>query len=237
MQNVKLIVLDVDGTLTDGTLLYTDSGAQSKAFHVADGLGIVMAQAVGIRIAILSGRTSRVVETRMAELGVEDVIQNCGDKAQVLNELLEKYHLRAKEAAYVGDDINDLPAFEAAGVKIAVANASEHLKTRADWVTPRAGGAGAVRDAIEEILRRQGRLDEAVAAYLARTKLEEGTARLETNENVLLAFWPRVVTAAMHTTMIRASMTAYSTAVGPSSRLRNLTMFLVMERMVRPREG
>ena len=177
MQNVKLIVLDVDGTLTDGTLLYGDGGGQSKAFHVADGLGIVMAQAVGIRVAVLSGRASRVVETRMAELGVEDVIQNCGDKAQVLNELLEKYHLRAKEAAYVGDDINDLPAFEAAGVKIAVANASEHLKARADWVTPRAGGAGAVRDAIEEILRRQGRLDEAVAAYLARIKPDEATAR------------------------------------------------------------
>ena len=177
MQNVKLIVLDVDGTLTDGTLLYSDGGGHSKAFHVADGLGIVMAQAVGIRVAVLSGRTSRVVETRMAELGIEDVIQNCGDKAQVLNELLEKYHLRAKEAAYVGDDINDLPAFEAVGVKIAVANASEYLKARADWVTPRAGGAGAVRDAIEEILRRQGRLDEAVAAYLARIKPDEATAR------------------------------------------------------------
>ena len=113
----------------------------------------------------------------MAELGVEDVIQNCGDKAEALNRLLEKYHLRAKEAAYVGDDINDLPAFEAVGVKIAVADASAYLKARADWVTPRAGGAGAVRDAIEEILRRQGRLDEAVAAYLARTKPGEATAR------------------------------------------------------------
>jgi len=177
MQNVKLIVLDVDGTLTDGTLLYTDGGGQSKAFHVADGLGIVMAQAVGIRVAVLSARSSRVVETRMAELGIEDVLQNCGDKAQTLNGLLKKYHLRAKEAAYVGDDINDLPAFEAVGVKIAVANASEHLKAKADWVTPRAGGAGAVRDAIEEILRRQGRLDEAVAAYLARIKPDEAMVR------------------------------------------------------------
>ncbi len=177
LQNVKIIVLDVDGTLTDGTLLYGDDGGHSKAFHVADGLGIVMAQAVGLRVAVVSGRTSRVVETRMAELHVEDLIQNCGDKAAALNGLLEKYHLRAKEAAYVGDDINDLPAFEAAGVKIAVANASAHLKAQADWVTPRAGGQGAVRDAIEEILRRQGRLDEAVAAYLARTKPGEATAR------------------------------------------------------------
>ncbi len=177
MQNVKLIVLDVDGTLTDGTLLYGDDGRHSKAFHVADGLGIVMAQAVGLRVAVVSARTSHLVETRMAELGVEDLIQNCGDKAAALNGLLEKYHLRAKEAAFVGDDINDLPAFEAAGVKIAVANAAGHLKACADWVTPRAGGQGAVRDAIEEILRRQGRLDEAVAAYLARTKPGEASAR------------------------------------------------------------
>ena len=177
MQNVKLIVLDVDGTLTDGTLLYDDGGGLSKSFHVADGLGIVMAQAVGLRVAVLSGRTSRVVGTRMAELGVEDVIQNCGDKAAALNGLLEKYGLRPKEAAYVGDDINDLPAFEAAGVKIAVADASAYLKARADWVTPRAGGVGAVRDAIEEILRRQGRLDEAVSAYLDHIKPDEATAR------------------------------------------------------------
>ena len=177
MQNVKLIVLDVDGTLTDGTLLYSDDGRHSKAFHVADGLGIVMAQAVGLRVAVVSARTSRLVETRMAELGVGDLIQNCGDKAAALNGLLEKYRLRAKEAAFVGDDINDLPAFGAAGVKIAVANAAGHLKAQADWITPRMGGQGAVRDAIEEILRRQGRLDEAVAAYLARTKPGEASGR------------------------------------------------------------
>lgn len=177
LQNVKLIVLDVDGTLTDGTLLYDDDGRHSKAFHVADGLGIVMAQVVGIRVAVVSARTSKLVETRMAELKVTDVIQNCGDKAAALNVLLEKYHLRPKEAAFIGDDINDLPAFEAVGVKIAVANAAGHLKARADWVTPRAGGRGAVRDAIEEILRRQGRLDEAVAAYLSQTKPREASAR------------------------------------------------------------
>jgi len=173
MQRVKLIALDVDGTLTDGTLLYGSDGAQAKAFHVADGLGIVMAQAVGLHIAVISGRTSRAVETRLAELKVTDLVQNCGDKAAALTALMEKHGLRPEEAAYVGDDINDLPAFGVAGVKIAVADASEHLKARADWVTPRPGGHGAVRDAIEEILRRQGRLDEAVAAYLSSTKQAE----------------------------------------------------------------
>ena len=170
MQNVKLLVLDIDGTLTDGTLLYTDDGTHAKAFHVADGLGIVMAQAAGLRVAVISGRAGRLVEKRMAELKVTDVVLNCGDKAAALRNLLKKYDLSANEAAFVGDDINDLPAFEVAGVKIAVADASDFLKDKADWVTPRVGGHGAVRDAIEEILRRQGRLDEAVAAYLASSK-------------------------------------------------------------------
>jgi 3-deoxy-D-manno-octulosonate 8-phosphate phosphatase (KDO 8-P phosphatase) len=170
MHDVLLIVLDVDGTLTDGTLLYAPDGTHAKSFHVHDGLGIVMAQAAGLRVAVLSGRTSRAVETRLAELKVGDVIQNCGDKAAAMRGLLGKYGLRPEQAAYVGDDLNDLPAFEAAGVRIAVADASQHLTARADWVTPRRGGAGAVRDAVEEILRRQGRLDAAVAAYLAHTR-------------------------------------------------------------------
>lgn len=171
MKNVKLIVLDVDGTLTDGTVLYSEGGGvQTKAFHVADGLGIVMAQAAGLRVAVISGRSSRAVETRMAELKVADVIQSCGDKAQALTLLLRQYNLSPEEAAYVGDDINDLPAFGVAGVKIAVANASDTLKARADWVTTHSGGAGAVREAIEEILRRQGRLAEAENAYLESMK-------------------------------------------------------------------
>lgn len=170
MQDVKLIVLDVDGTLTNGSLILGDDGRQTKAFHVADGLGIVMAQAAGLKIAVVSGRSSRAVEARMAELQVADVVQGCGDKAMAVRGLLAKYDLRPDQAAFVGDDVNDLPAFDAVGVKIAVADASEHLKARADWVTPRGGGHGAVRDAIEEILRRQGRLDAAVAAYLARTE-------------------------------------------------------------------
>lgn len=173
MNAVKLIALDVDGTLTDGTLLYGDNDVQAKAFHVADGLGIVMAQAMGLKIAVISGRASRAVERRMTELKVTDLVQNCGNKAAALRALLVKYDLSSNEAAYVGDDINDLPAFAVAGVKIAVANAEGALQAQADWITPRPGGQGAVRDAIDEILRRQGRLDEAVQAYLKAVKPAE----------------------------------------------------------------
>lgn len=177
MHRIKLIVLDVDGTLTDGTLLYGSDGAESKAFHVADGLGIVMAQAAGLRVAALSGRRSAAVERRLAELKVGDVIQSAGDKAAAMRGLREKYGLAREEVAYVGDDLNDLPAFDEAGVKIAVADAAEFVRERADWVTPRPGGRGAVRDVVDEILRRQGRYAEAVAAYLSRAAGTQADAR------------------------------------------------------------
>jgi 3-deoxy-D-manno-octulosonate 8-phosphate phosphatase (KDO 8-P phosphatase) len=177
MEHVKLIVLDVDGTLTDGTVLYDQNGGESKAFHVADGLGIVMAQAAGLRVAVVSGRRSAAVERRMAELRVEDCLLGIGDKASCLRDLMAKYHLQPQGMAFVGDDINDLPAFDVAGTRIAVADASLLVRDRADWVTPRAGGRGAVRDAVEEILHRQGRLDQAVTAYLAQQLQRAPSAR------------------------------------------------------------
>ncbi|MBV9848342.1 MAG: HAD-IIIA family hydrolase [Armatimonadetes bacterium] len=166
---IRLIVLDVDGTLTDGVIHYDSDGAEHKHFHVTDGLGIVMARAVGLQIAVLSGRRSPVVERRMAELGVGDIIQASGDKAAALRELAARQGVSLRETAYVGDDVNDLPAFDVAGLKIAVADAAEIVRAQADYVTPRPGGRGGVRDAIDEILRRAGRYDEAVAAYLARS--------------------------------------------------------------------
>lgn len=168
MERVKLIVLDVDGTLTDGTLIYGDNGERAKAFHVADGLGIVMARSVGLQIAVLSGRNSAALHLRMTELGVTDVVQGSSEKGDVLRSMMVREGLEPSEVAFVGDDINDLPAFDVVGVKIAVADAADMVRRRADYVTPRGGGRGGVRDAIDEILRRQGRTDEAVRAYLDR---------------------------------------------------------------------
>ena len=164
---VQLVVLDVDGTLTDGVIHYDSAGNDHRHFHAADGLGIVMAQAVGLKVAVISGRKSAATERRMAELRVGDVIQSSGDKAAALRELMARRNVTAGHVAYVGDDINDLPAFALAGFKIAVADAAEIVRAQADYVTPRPGGHGAVRDAIEAILRDQGRLEEAIAAYLA----------------------------------------------------------------------
>lgn len=170
---MKLIAIDLDGTLTDGVIHYDSDGGDHKHFHVADGLGIRMAQAVGIKIAVVTGRESAALARRAEELKIAEVIEKAGDKAAAMRTLMEKYALTADEIAFVGDDLNDLPAFDVVGTKIAVADAAQAVKDRADWVTPRAGGRGAVRDAIEEILRRQGQLDEAVAAYLEKIAAPE----------------------------------------------------------------
>ncbi len=168
MTDIRLIVLDVDGTLTDGVIHYDSAGNEHRHFHVTDGLGIVMARAVGLGFAVISGRRSVVVERRLAELGLDEVILGCGDKAAALHDLMARRGLTPDQVAYVGDDINDLPAFAVAGFRVAVADASEMVRDRADFITARHGGHGGVRDAIEEVLRRQGRLEEAVAAYLAQ---------------------------------------------------------------------
>lgn len=169
ISEICLIVLDVDGTLTDGVIHYDSAGNDHRHFHASDGLGIVMAQAVGLTVAVISGRRSAAVERRLAELNITDVVQACGDKAAALREMMNRHAVTTAQVAYVGDDINDLPAYRLAGWKVAVADAATQVRAQADYVTPRAGGHGGVRDAIEELLRRQGRLDEAIAAYLAQS--------------------------------------------------------------------
>ncbi|HEX5324081.1 MAG TPA: HAD-IIIA family hydrolase [Capsulimonadaceae bacterium] len=166
MKEVWLIVFDVDGTLTDGTVHFDSKGREHKRFHIGDGLGFRMAEAAGLRLAIVSGRKSKAVESRMSRLPSEDILQGVGDKASALRDLMSRHDLTPAQVAYVGDDLNDLLAFDAVGVRIAVANAAPELKRRADYITERRGGHGAGRDAIEAVLRAQGRYDAAVAQYL-----------------------------------------------------------------------
>ena len=166
MKDVRVIVLDVDGTLTDGVVHIDDEGREHKHFHIADGLGFRLAEAAGIKVAIVSGRKSRAVERRMNRLPADDVVQGVGDKAEAIRKMMARHGLEPSQVAFVGDDLNDMLAFDAVGVKIAVANAAPELKRRADYITQRAGGDGAAREAIEAILRAQDRYDEAVAQYL-----------------------------------------------------------------------
>lgn len=166
MKDVRLIVFDVDGTLTDGSVHFDDEGREHKHFHIADGLGFRLAEAAGIKIAIVSGRKSGAVSRRMNRLPAEDVLQAVGDKSAALRDLMKRHDLAPAQVAFVGDDLNDLLAFDAVGVRIAVANAVPELKRRADYITERPGGHGAAREAIEAILRAQNRYDTAVAQYL-----------------------------------------------------------------------
>jgi 3-deoxy-D-manno-octulosonate 8-phosphate phosphatase (KDO 8-P phosphatase) len=150
---IRLLVLDVDGVLTDGGLFFGASGEETKRFHVHDGLALVAARRAGLEIAVLSSRASPAVTRRMAELGVREVHQGVADKAAALDALRERLGLAAQQVAMMGDDLPDLPAMARAGLALAPANAVAEVKRAADWVARRVGGEGAVRDAVEMLLK------------------------------------------------------------------------------------
>lgn len=164
--NIKLVAFDIDGVMTDGGLHYTDDGHELKTFNVQDGLGVVLLRRAGIKVAIITGRTSNVVNCRAKDLGVEHVFHGVGDKGAVSGELLEQLGLQWSELAFMGDDLIDLPAMTRCGLAIAPANARPVVKERAHMVTEASGGKGAVREAIEFLLAAQGKLDAAFAPYL-----------------------------------------------------------------------
>lgn len=166
LTRVRLLALDVDGTLTDGTVTFTDDGRELKTFNIHDGLGIVMASLVGLQIAWITGRTSPMVERRARELGVFHLLQGVRDKSRALSELAARLGVAPDAIAFMGDDWNDLPAFEVAGVCIAPANADAELLEAAHYVTKRNGGHGAVRDAITAILQARGEYGIAKTLYL-----------------------------------------------------------------------
>lgn len=169
LQSLRLLVCDVDGTLTDGGITYTKNSEigviESKTFDVRDGLGIVMAELMGIGCAWITGRSSRIVQKRAEELGVRTLIQNARDKDRALRDVSAALRVPLDAMAYIGDDWNDWPAMRLASVKFAPADAAPEIRLRADIVVASAGGRGAVRDAIATILEAQGRLEEAFETY------------------------------------------------------------------------
>jgi len=162
---VRLLALDVDGVLTDGLLYYTDAGDELKAFNIRDGLGIKLLQRAGVRVAIITGRSSGGVARRAAELGIEDVVQGREDKRTALEELCRHKGLTLQDCAYMGDDLPDLAAITAAGLGMAVADACAVVREAADWVSESVGGRGAVRDACEFILAARGDLLPAQSGF------------------------------------------------------------------------
>lgn len=176
---IELMVFDVDGVLTQGEIIYADQGAEAKAFDVKDGLGLRVASSAGLRLGIMSGRWSRVVERRARDLLVLDVLQRVGDKAAALRELAQEKGVALERVAFMGDDFNDREAMRLAGVSIAPADAVAEIRKQADLVTDAPGGKGAARQAVEAVLQAQGRWEEAVDKYL------EGLAERERSRRVI----------------------------------------------------
>ncbi|HEY9149865.1 MAG TPA: 3-deoxy-manno-octulosonate-8-phosphatase KdsC [Gammaproteobacteria bacterium] len=163
---IRLLIFDVDGVLTDGSLFLGDDGQEYKAFHSRDGHGIKMLLSHGMEVAIITGRTSEVVKHRMANLGVKRIYQGQHDKTVAFLELLAEMNLSADQVAYVGDDVVDLPVMRQVGLAIAVQDAHPLVKKHAHWQTPSGGGRGAGRDVCEMLLEAMGKLDEEMAKYL-----------------------------------------------------------------------
>ncbi len=166
LEDIQLLVLDVDGVLTDGTLTVNPDGSESKPFSTLDGHGIRLWQRAGLKVAFLSGRTSEPTRCRAEQLDVDYVLQDCHNKLDSLRKLLEQLKLSADRAAYIGDDLPDLPVIRHVGFGVAVANAVDEVKRGADYVTTRRGGSGAVREVIEYILKNTGRWQKLMERYL-----------------------------------------------------------------------
>jgi 3-deoxy-D-manno-octulosonate 8-phosphate phosphatase (KDO 8-P phosphatase) len=162
---IELLLLDVDGVLTDGSIVYTAEGNEIKRFHVRDGSGLKFWHALGKRSAIISGRRSPAVERRALELGIAPVCQGCAAKLPALEVLLAESGLRPEQVCAIGDDLPDLPVLRHSGLAIAVADACAEVRAAAHYTTRRPGGNGAVRDAIEWLLRLQGLWDRTVAGF------------------------------------------------------------------------
>ena len=148
---VRLILLDVDGTLTDGQLIFGPEGESYKSFNVKDGLGIYLVQRDGIPVGLVSGRQSQVVELRARELGISHIWQSVWDKLDLFYKILKDFKLNAEEVAFMGDDLNDLPLLREAGLSAATGDAVQEVQDAADYVAGKDGGKGAVREFIDFI--------------------------------------------------------------------------------------
>ena len=159
---IRLLVLDVDGTMTDGGVYYDATGNETKKFAIKDGAGLVLARTAGIRVMICTGPECEAVRRRAADLKITDVYQNVGKKAAFLRGFMAENHYAREEVAYCGDDLNDLAAMALCGFVACPEDAAAEVKARADYICPQRGGEGAVRGAVEKILRGDGRWKDAV---------------------------------------------------------------------------
>ena len=165
LSRIKMLIMDVDGVLTDGRIIMDDEGREMKNFDVRDGHGIKILQRYGIKVALLTGRQSEVVKHRARDLDIKQVYQKVFNKKEVLAEILRKNKLQAGEVAFLGDDIIDIPALRAVGFSAAVGDAVDVVRKSVDYVTKQGGGRGAAREICEMILKAQGKWQEVADRY------------------------------------------------------------------------
>lgn len=163
---IEWLILDVDGVLTDGTVILRGDGTESKRFHLQDGHGIKLWMRGGGDVTLLSGRASMATQCRAEQLNIKHVFQDCKAKLPVLKEFLQQLQIPPERVAYVGDDLLDIPPVRHVGFGVAVANAVQELKDQADYITTKSGGQGAVREVVEFILKRAGKWDALMERYL-----------------------------------------------------------------------
>lgn len=171
LKNIKLLILDVDGVMTDGGLTIGDDGLEYKTFHAHDGLGMKLLKATGVSLAIITGRTSNVVKQRAESTGVAHFYQGAEDKLEAFRDLMKSSGLQAEQCAFMGDDVVDLPPMLQCGLAIAVPDSPRLLLERAHYVTRKAGGRGAVREVCELIMQAQGTFDAQMAQFLTQASI------------------------------------------------------------------
>jgi 3-deoxy-D-manno-octulosonate 8-phosphate phosphatase (KDO 8-P phosphatase) len=161
-----MLILDVDGVMTDGGIILGPGSMELKRFHVKDGMGIKLAKAAGLKVGILTGRESEAVRKRASELGIDEVHQGFFHKEEAYLSILHRHNLRDEEVAYIGDDILDIPILRRVGFSICVADGADEAKRISDYVTRKRGGEGAVREAVEVLLNALGKKEETIASIL-----------------------------------------------------------------------
>lgn len=182
-KKIRLLLLDVDGVMTNGEIIIGQDGELCKAFNAMDGMGISLAKSYGIQVGIITGRESNIVRHRAQELGIDILHMGIKNKLNVLKEILAQGVYSAEEIAFMGDDLNDLPIIKNVGFAIAPANGAVEVRERAHYICRRSGGNGAVREAIEHILKKQGLWSQIINEYLKMAQGDEDVAILFNKTN------------------------------------------------------
>lgn len=169
-KNIKILLLDVDGILTDGTITYTNSGDELKSFSVKDGLGIRLLVDSGIRVAVATARESNIVNRRCKELGISPVYQGIKDKSKIFEIIKEEFNFQKEEISFMGDDLIDIPLLNLCGLPITVPEACDEVKDVCLYITDKNGGKGAVREVCEEILKSQDLWIKAISKFTGKTE-------------------------------------------------------------------